>query len=164
MLQPKPSRPYWPDALQHATGTANLKPWSWAETRLQQSHNYWIATSRPGAKPHLMIVWGLWWRDAFWFSTGPRTRKAKNLTAHPECVIATERADEAVILEGFAEEVKDRAVWKEFAAAYDTKYGGDLESILVSSDGSVLRVTPRVVFAQDEHATDFVDAVTRWTF
>ncbi|HEX8879736.1 MAG TPA: pyridoxamine 5'-phosphate oxidase family protein, partial [Candidatus Acidoferrum sp.] len=85
MLEPRVSRPYWPDALKKPPEDASsLKPWSWAVERLEQSHNYWIATSRPDRRPHLMIVWGIWWRDAFWFSTGPRTRKAKNIAEVPQ--------------------------------------------------------------------------------
>ena len=165
MLEPRVSRPYWPDALQKSSDhTASLKPWSWALERLEKSHNYWIATSRPETRPHLMLVWGIWWQDAFWFSTGPRTRKAKNIAIHPYVVIGTEIADEAVILEGTAEEITDRSTWKQLAQVYNTKYGGDVEPILVASDGCVFRVQPMVAFAQDEHATNFADAVTRWHF
>jgi len=165
MLEPRVSRPYWPDALKKPPeDTSSLKPWSWAIERLEQSHNYWISTSRPDRRPHLMIVWGIWWREAFWFSTGPRTRKAKNIAAVPHVVIATEKADEAVILEGTAEEIADRAVWSQLAKVYNQKYGGDVEPLLMASDGCVFRVQPRVVFAQDEHAENFADAVTRWHF
>jgi hypothetical protein len=111
-----------------------------------------------------MIVWGIWWRDAFWFSTGPRTRKAKNIAAVPRVVIGTEKADEAVILEGVAEEITDRSVWKHLAKIYNSKYGGDVEPLLMAADGCVFRVRPQVVFAQDEHAENFADAVTRWRF
>lgn len=163
--EPKASRPFWPDALIHpGDSTASLKLWSWARERLEKSHNYWIATARPDGSPHLMLVWGIWWEDAFWFSTGPRTRKAKNIAAHPHCVIGTEHADEAVILEGVVQEIKDRAVWKRLAAVYDRKYGGNVAPLLESSGGCVFRVEPRVVFGQDEHAENFLDAVTRWTF
>jgi general stress protein 26 len=165
MALPTASRPYWPDALEHLPeGAAGLKPWSWALERLEKSHNYWIATSRPEGRPHLMLVWGVWWEDAFWFSTGLRTRKAKNIAADPHCVIGTEKADEAVILEGIAEEVKDRAVWKQIVEVYNGKYGGDVGPLLETSNSCVLRVQPQIVFAQDEHAENFVDAVTRWTF
>jgi hypothetical protein len=165
MLEPEVSRPYWPDALQKPPkDTAGLKPWSWALERLEKSHNYWIATSRPESRPHLMLVWGIWWQDAFWFSTGPRTRKAKNIAAHPYVVIGTENADEAVILEGVAEEITDRTVWRQLAQIYNRKYGGDVEPILMASDGCVFRVQPRVVFGQDEHAENFANAVTRWHF
>jgi len=95
-----------------------------------------------------MVVWGIWWRDAFWFSTGPRTRKAKNIAADPHVVIGTEKADEAVILEGTAEEIKDRAVWKQLAQIYNAKYGVDVEPILMASDGCIFRVTPRSLSAR----------------
>ena len=165
MAEPKPSRPYWPDALEDPKdATTGLKPWSWALERLEKSHNYWIATSRPGGDPHLMLVWGIWWQDSFWFSTGPRARKAKNIAANPHCVIGTEKADEAVILEGNAEEIKDRTVWKDVCLEYDRKYGGNVLPMLESSGGNVYRVRPRIAFAQDEHAEDFAASVTRWTF
>ena len=61
MLEPRVSRPYWPDALtKPPEDMSSLKPWSWAVERLEQSHNYWIASSRPDHRPHLMIVWGIW--------------------------------------------------------------------------------------------------------
>ena len=165
MLKPNASRPYWPDALSiPADSTSDLKPWSWARERLEASHNYWIATSRPDGRPHLMLVWGIWWRDAFWFSTGPRTRKAKNLSALARCVIGTEKADEAVILEGSAQEITDRAIWKALGEAYDRKYGGTLLPLLESSGGCIFRVDPHTAFGQDEHAENFVEAVTRWSF
>ncbi len=188
MIEPKASRPRWPDALQNPSqDLSGLKPWPWALELLEKSHNYWIATSRPAGRPHLMLVWGIWWQDAFWFSTGPRTRKAKNIAADPHIVIGTEKADEAVILEGTAEEIKDRSVWKQLAQIYNNKYGGDeeikdrsvwkqlaqiynnkyggdVEPILMACDGCVFRVTPQLAFGQGEHANNFTDAVTRWNF
>jgi general stress protein 26 len=165
MVEPKVSRAYWPDALENPSdSTADLKPWQWALERLEKSHNYWIATTRPDGRPHLMLVWGVWWQDAFWFSTGQRTRKAKNIAADPHCVIATEQADEAVILEGTTEEIKDRVIWKQLAEVYNSKYGGDVEPLLMSSGGSVFRVKPQIAFGQDEHAKNFTDSVTRWRF
>src|SRR5260370_11980398 len=89
MIEPKASRPHWPDAVQNPSkDLRGLKPWPWALERLEKSHNYWISTTRPDGRPHLMLVWGVWWQDAFWFSTGPRTRKARNIAADPPIVIA----------------------------------------------------------------------------
>ena len=165
MSDPIASRPYWPDALDKPMdSTAHLKPWSWALERLEKSHNYWISTVNPAGKPHLMIVWGIWSNDAFWFTTGPRTRKAKNLATYPDCVIGNEKADEAVILEGVAEPISDRALWKRLAEIYDRKYGGNLYSILEPCGGNVYRVLPKRVFGQDEHAEDFTESITRWQF
>jgi hypothetical protein len=165
MIEPKRSRPHWPDALQDPSdATTGLKPWPWALERLEKSHNYWISTTRPGGRPHLMLIWGIWWQDAFWFSTGARTRKARNIAADPHCVIGTEKADEAVILEGIVEEIKDRSIWKQLAQIYNSKYGGDVEPLLLASGGSVFRLQPQVAFAQDEHAENFAESVTRWLF
>jgi len=165
MFEPKASHPHWPDAVQDVSKDLSaLKPWPWALERLEKSHNYWISTTRPDGRPHLMLVWGIWWQDAFWFSTGARTRKAKNMAADPHVVIGTEEADEAVILEGTAEEIKDRSVWKQLVEIYNRKYGGDVGPLLESSGGCVFRVTPQIAFGQDEHAENFTDAVTRWQF
>jgi hypothetical protein len=165
MREPEISRPYWPDALQNLPDSVSgLKPWSWALERLEKSHNYWIATARPQGPPHLMLVWGVWWEEAFWFSTGPRTRKFKNLAANPHCVIGTEDATEAVILEGVAQEIKDRSVWQRLAGVYNRKYGGNIEPILDASGGCVFRVEPTLAFGQDEHAKNFTESVTRWKF
>jgi len=165
MIEPKASRPHWTDALQNPSdSTTGLKSWPWALERLEKSHNYWIATSRPDGRPHLMLVWGIWWQDAFWFSTGPRTRKAKNIAADPHVVIGTEKADEAVILEGTVEEIKDRAVWKQLVEVYNHKYGGDVGPLLESSGGCVFRVIPQLAFGQDEHSENFTESVTRWDF
>jgi hypothetical protein len=165
MREPKASRPHWPDAVQNPSkDLSGLKAWPWALERLEKSHNYWISTTRPNGRPHLMIVWGIWWQDAFWFSTGARTRKAKNIAAEPRVVIGTEKAEEAVILEGTVEEIKDRAVWKQLVEVYNHKYGGDVGPLLESSGGSVFRVKPQIAFGQDEHAKNFMDSVTRWHF
>lgn len=164
MPEPKASHPYWPDALGKTNSSDSLKPWTWAVERLESSHNYWIATSRPDGQPHLMVIWGIWWQDSFWFSTGLRTRKAKNLAANPRCSIGTEKADEAVILEGAAHPISDRTVWKQLIEIYNRKYGGDLGPLLESSGSGVYRVVPQTVFGQDENAANFTEAVTRWTF
>jgi pyridoxamine 5'-phosphate oxidase-like protein len=165
MDEPRASRPYWPDFSEMPKDPSKgLKPWSWALERLEKSHNYWIATTRPSGRPHLMLVWGVWWEDAFWFSTGPNTRKAKNIAAHAYCSIGTEQADEAVILEGVPEEIKDRAIWKRLAAVYNEKYGGDVEPMLAACGGNVYRVEPETAFGQDEHAANFAESATRWRF
>jgi hypothetical protein len=165
MSEPRASRPHWPDALQNPPeATTGLKPWSWALERLEKSHNYWIATSRPEGRPHVMLVWGIWWQEALWFSTGRRTRKAKNIAGNAHCVIGTEKADEAVILEGVAQEITDRAIWKQIVEIYNRKYGGDVGPLLETSNSCVFRIVPQTAFGQDEHAENFVDAVTRWTF
>ena len=85
-------------------------PWSWAVERLTKAHNYWVATGGRGAAPQLTAVWGVWLDGAFYFSFAATSRKARNLAEDARCAISTERADEAVIVEGIAELVAGKAL------------------------------------------------------
>jgi hypothetical protein len=59
--------------MQRADEGTGLLPWSWAVERLTASHDYWLATTWLGkGSPHVMPVWGVWWEDALWFSSGLR--------------------------------------------------------------------------------------------
>ncbi len=136
---------------------SGLLPWKWAEARLQRAHTYWIATA--SGRPHVMPVWGVWMNLAFWFSTGARSRKARNLKTNPRCVVACERARGQVVLEGTARRNADRKLWKEFAALYRRKYNFDLSGMEAEP---VYVVTPDVVFGLSEK--DFVGSATRWSF
>jgi general stress protein 26 len=157
--QPRASRPYMPGyGLPDAAHGKGLLPWSWAERRLVASHNYWCATARPEGGPHLMIIWGVWLGGQFWFSTGDKSRKARNLAANPACVIGTERASSAVIIEGTARRVEPRAVPREVSTSYKKKYNWVLDPKL----GPIIAVTPRVAFGL--HEKDFDKSTTRWTF
>jgi nitroimidazol reductase NimA-like FMN-containing flavoprotein (pyridoxamine 5'-phosphate oxidase superfamily) len=106
-----------------------------------------------------MPVWGIWHEGAFYFSTGRESRKARNLAANPRCVVCTERASEAVILEGVAQELKDRALLRSVGPVYKKKYKWDLES-----ESPVFAVRPRVAFGLIEDPDVFAGTATRWTF
>jgi len=154
----------------HAAGygfpetTKGLLPWSWAEQRLKKSHNYWITTVKPDVSPHTMVVWGLWQDGRFLFSTGSKSRKARNLAQNPKCIVCTEHADEAVIIEGVAE-IADVAARKKFLPPYERKYKWDMSKMkddILSMKEPVFAVRPRVAFALwEEH---FQERSTRWTF
>jgi nitroimidazol reductase NimA-like FMN-containing flavoprotein (pyridoxamine 5'-phosphate oxidase superfamily) len=159
---PKTSRPHMPDyGILGADEGEGLLPWEWATERLSVSHNYLVVTTRPDGRPHVMPVWGLWLDDAFYFSTGRQSRKAQNLGANPYCVVSTDRLDEAVIVEGMAEEVAGRDSLKPFYEAYKEKYDWDLEKMGFDKE-PVYIVRPRVVFGIRER--DFTSSATRWTF
>src|ERR1700674_1062724 len=105
--KPEPIRPQAP-GYGFPEGKKGLLPWSWAEQRLKKSHNYWITTVKPdgsphSVSPHTMVVWGLWQDGRFLFSTGSKSRKSRNLAQNSNCVVCTENASEAVIVEGVAE-------------------------------------------------------------
>ena len=166
-LPPKSTRPHMPGYGLPETDKG-LLPWSWAEQRLKKSHNYWITTVKKDegsqASPHSMVVWGLWQDGRFLFSTGGKSRKARNLTQNANCVVCTERADEAVIIEGVAE-IADVAARRKLIPIYEKKYKWDLSSMkddILSMKEPVFAVCPRVVFGLYEKK--FISAATRWKF
>jgi len=146
------------------TSSKGLLPWSWAEQRLKKSHNYWITTVKPDGSPHVMVVWALWQDGRLLFSTGSTSRKARNLKANANCVMSTEHAHEAIIVEGTAE-IADVPARRKFLSNYARKYDWDMSSMkadILSMKEPVFAVRPRVVFALwEEH---FQDKSTRWTF
>jgi hypothetical protein len=161
-VEPTASRPSMPDyGISPADAGGGLLPWSWAVQRLERSHNYWVATSRPDGSPHLAAVWGIWIDGAFHFSTGRRSRKARNLAADPRCVVTPEHAAESVVLEGVAGRVTDHAELSRLLALYRHKYGSGFPD---PSQNPVLAVHPRVVFGIIEHDPEFSDNATRWVF
>jgi len=98
----------------------DLLPWEWAEQRLQEARNYWIATTRPDGSPHTRPVWGVWLADGFWFSTG--SLAIANLKVNPAITIHLEDGDEVVIAEGRAERATSTASLEPMCEAYGPKY------------------------------------------
>ena len=139
-------------------GTKGLLPWAWAEERLRRSHNYYVMTVRPDATPHAMPVWGLWVDDRFYFSTGAKSLKARNLGANPSCVVCTERSAEAVIVEGTASRLEDAVRLEAIAPHYARKYKS---FTLDPKMGPIFVVRPTVVFGLREKT---FKSTTRWVF
>ena len=160
---PKASRPHMP-GYGLPSGDKGLLPWSWAEQRLKKSHNYWITTVKPDGAPHTMVVWGLWQDGRLMFSTGSKSRKARNLTRNANCVVCTELANEAVIVEGIAE-IADVAARRKLLPVYERKYKfdmGKMKDDILSMKEPVFAVRPRIVFGLWEK--DFIGKTTRWMF
>jgi hypothetical protein len=166
--KPKSSRPLMP-GYGLPEGAEGLLPWSWAEQRLKKSHNYWITTIKPNASPHeasphTMVVWGLWQDGRFLFSTGSQSRKARNLAQNANCIVSTEHAHEAVIVEGTAE-IADVPARRKFLLLCQRKYKFDMskmKSDILSMKEPVFAVRPRVVFGLWEK--HFIGKSTRWIF
>jgi hypothetical protein len=161
--KPNASRPHAP-GYGLPEGIKDLLPWSWAEQRLKKSHNYWITTVKPDGTPHTMVVWGVWQDGRFLFSTGSKSRKARNLAKNPNCGVCTEHAQEAVIVEGIAE-VADVPARRKFLRQYEPKYKFDMKGMekdILSMKEPVFAIRPRVVFGLWEK--EFVERSTRWKF
>src|SRR5262249_29613841 len=100
---PVASQPILPASYGVKTTSKTLLDWGWASDRMTKSQNYVIVTVYPDGRPHAMGMHGIWFQDAFYFGTGKKTRKARNLAQNPRCILINERLDELVIVEGLAE-------------------------------------------------------------
>ena len=132
--------------------------WSWVGKKMEGCRTFWVSTLHPENRPHVMPVWGVWVDDAFFFSTGRKSRKGRNLVANPACTVTNDDGEEAVIVEGAAEETKDAAVLERVAAAYKKKYKMDPRSM----GEPIFAVRPKIVFAFIEKT--FPKTATRWKF
>lgn len=145
--------------------TKGLLRWSWADQRLRRSRQYWIATTRGDGRPHVMVIWALWLDGALYFSTGSQSRKARNLARNAHCTMSTEKADEAVILEGRAEPEQNPDRIRQFLRLYERKYHWDMSGMaedLLSLKEPVFRLRPQVAFGLKEKT--FQTSATRWRF
>ena len=160
--EPKASRPQMP-GYGLPENTKGLLPWKWAEQRLRKSHNYWITTVKPDGSPHTMVVWGVWQDGAFLFCTGGQSRKARNIAEDPRCVVCTELAQEAVVVEGVAE-IVGVPVRRDFLKKYKPKYNFDMsgmEKDILAMKEPVFAVRPNLAFGLYEKK--FVGSATRWS-
>ncbi len=139
-----------------------LLPWTWVARKMNRCRTFWLATVRPGTsdalqtRPHVMPVWGVWVDDAFFFSTGRKSRKGQNLAANPACTITNDDGEKAVIVEGGALELQDADVLERVAAAYKKKYKMDPRVM----GEPIFKVEAAKVFAFIEKS--FPKSATRW--
>jgi PPOX class probable F420-dependent enzyme len=161
---PEPSRPYMPGyGTKGPTEGRGLLPWSWAEERLTRSHDYWVATTRPDGRPHVMPVWGVWDDGALWFSSSKGSRKARNLTAEPRCAVTTDNAWEPVVIEGVAGVVTDHDALVRYIGLENEKYNTDYSVDFLDPDANAtFRLAPSWAFSLTED--DFEGSPTRWSF
>jgi len=137
---------------------AGSLPWEWAQERLEGSHNYLITTVCPDGRPHTMVMHGIWLDNAYYFSTGATTRKARNLATNGNCVVCNENVEEAVIVEGEARQLEVPEIPEAAFGLYQKKYGWKLDPEM----GPVFKVMPRVAFVMPEKL--FPAGATRWLF
>jgi nitroimidazol reductase NimA-like FMN-containing flavoprotein (pyridoxamine 5'-phosphate oxidase superfamily) len=156
---PVASQPILPASYGVKTTSKSLLDWDWAHDRLTKSENFVVVTVYPDGRPHAMGMHGMWFEDAFYFGTGKKTRKARNLVQNPRCVIINDRLEELVIVEGTAEIVSLTDLPKGLSEKNQEKYGWPLHE---GRDSSIYKVRPTKVFGIP--VKQFGTAFTRWTF
>ena len=82
-------------------------------------HTAWLTTINPDGSPHVMPV-GAGPVDGTWyFSSGPGTRKSRNIDRDPRCVVSMATHPFDLVIEGRAERVFDAAELKAVAENYN---------------------------------------------
>lgn len=156
---PQASRPYMPGyGILPADQGAGLLPWALVEEQMAAARNYWVASTRPDGRPHVVPVWGLWHAGTFFFSTGADSRKGRNLAANPAVVVHLESGDDVVILEGRVERESSPSQLKELDQAYQGKY----DVPMLMEDSPIFRLQIERALAWRE--ADFPGSATRWVF
>jgi hypothetical protein len=77
------------------------------ETGGPDRHTTWLTTINADGSPHVTAVGALWVDGTFWFVTGERTRKGRNISRDPRCTFAVSLHESDLVIEGDAHQVTD---------------------------------------------------------
>jgi pyridoxine/pyridoxamine 5'-phosphate oxidase len=98
-----------------------LVDWARIEARLDEGvtqapgtggpdrHTCWLTTIDPDGRPHVTGVGAQWTDGAWWFTSGERTRKSRNLARDPRCTLSLATREFDLVVEGEAHKVTDPA-------------------------------------------------------
>ena len=121
-------------------------------------HTSWLTTINTDGSPHVTPV-GAIQLDGFWyFTSGPRTRKSRNVAADPRCVVSVATHPFDLVIEGSAARITDADELRSVADQYvrqgwPAKVDGDAFTAEYSAPSAgpppwhVYRVTPTTVYA-----------------
>ena len=74
--------------------------WEEVRTRLEEAPNYWLTTTRPDGRPHVVPLDGIWLDDAWYFGGSPATIHMRNATSGSSGVLAAGEGLRPIIVEG----------------------------------------------------------------
>jgi hypothetical protein len=79
-------------------------------------HTCWLTTINPDGSPHVTGIGALYVEGRFWFETGERTRKARNVARDPRCVLSLATDEFDLVLDGRASQITDPSTVATMAA------------------------------------------------
>jgi hypothetical protein len=86
----------------YGTPTETLR-WSDVRKRLVEAEQYWLATTRPDGRPHVVPIDGVWVDDVWYFGGDPHAIHQRNLQHNRQIAVHLPDTIAAVIVEGAAE-------------------------------------------------------------
>lgn len=162
-MEPTPSRPRFPTRSEYGREPAedvSRRAWASVRERLETAESYWLATTRPDGRPHVVPIGGVWMGERLYFTMSPEAVTFRNLDRDPRAAVHLESAAAAVIVEGSAERPPPDAVPVGAAAAYGVKYEGTWDP--ADEEMPYLVLIPRV--AMTWSSGDIRGSAVRWTF
>ena len=104
-------------------GSAPL-PWTRARDLLEAATkgtghlSYFLTTARPDGRPHVAAVGAVWVDGTFYFTSGPKTRKSRDIAKNPAVVISAALTGLDIVVEGTAARVTDMPTLERLAKLY----------------------------------------------
>jgi hypothetical protein len=80
--------------------------WAEVERKLASAPVYWIASTRPDGRPHVIPRDGTWLDGGLYYGGSPQTVHYRNITNNPNIVVHVGDGMEAIIVEGAVETEK----------------------------------------------------------
>jgi hypothetical protein len=77
-----------------------------------------LGTAGSDGRPHAAGVGAVWFEGELYFTSGPGTRKSRNLAANPACTVSMRLEGIDLVLEGEASRVDDPPTLERLAAMY----------------------------------------------
>lgn len=77
--------------------------WADVERKLVSASVYWIASTRPDGRPHVIPRDGMWLEGGLYYGGSPKTVHHRNITHNPHVVVHIGDGHEAIIVEGAIE-------------------------------------------------------------
>ncbi|HLG74628.1 MAG TPA: pyridoxamine 5'-phosphate oxidase family protein [Chloroflexota bacterium] len=100
-------------------------PWSRALEQLERTNTaggpattFWLSTVGPDGSPYCTGVGALWVDGQVYFTSGPGTRKSRNLAHNPQCAISVSLPGLDLTIRGGAERVTDQPTLERLAERY----------------------------------------------
>ena len=123
-----------------------------------QRHTTWLTTINPDCSPHVTPLGVVEHSGSWYFTSGPATRKSRNLARDPRCVVSVATEPFDLVIEGAAERVSDADELSSVASAFarsgwPAEVAGDALTAAYSAPSAgpapwyVYRVEPATVFA-----------------
>jgi hypothetical protein len=121
-------------------------------------HTPWLTTVNPDGTPHVRPLGTVQLDGVWYFTSGPGTRKSRNIAADPRCVVSVATRPFDLVIEGTAERVIGADQLRSVAEKYnDDGWPARVEGDAVTAEYSapsagpppwhVYKIVPETVFA-----------------